>query len=121
MKQDPEYFDSVAKELYESNHTEYLVDITTEQPVNHTNLTFDFFLGDRATRFVVFSGNIFINTPSSPHRESGFDISHRFGPFGGSTHHFAPVCLNSLLYKAECDMAIMAKLLGRSHVTLVLQ
>jgi alpha,alpha-trehalase len=45
-------------------------------------------------------------------RESGFDISFRFGPFGGSTHHFAAVCLNSLLYKAETDMEKFATLLG---------
>jgi len=47
-------------------------------------------------------------------RESGFDISFRFGPFSGSTHHFAPVCLNSLLYKYEKDLAAMAGLLGRA-------
>ena len=34
-------------------------------------------------------------------RESGFDPSFRFGPFDGSTHHYAPVCLNSLLYRYE--------------------
>lgn len=38
-------------------------------------------------------------------RESGFDSSFRFGPFCGLTHHFAPVCLNSLLYRYERDMA----------------
>ncbi len=43
----------------------------------------DFYKGDRAMR------------------ESGFDPSFRFGPFDGSTHHYAPVCLNSLLYKYE--------------------
>src|ERR1022692_4804751 len=37
-------------------------------------------------------------------RESGFDVSFRFGPFGAATHHYAPVCLNSLLYKTEKDM-----------------
>jgi alpha,alpha-trehalase len=47
-------------------------------------------------------------------RESGFDISFRFGPFGGSTHHFIPVCLNSLLYKEEKDMEEMARMLGRA-------
>ena len=47
-------------------------------------------------------------------RESGFDISFRFGPFGGSTHHFAAVCLNSLLYKAEADMEDFATLLGNA-------
>jgi alpha,alpha-trehalase len=57
-------------------------------------LSEDYYKGDRAMR------------------ASGFDISFRFGPFGGSTHHFAPVCLNSLLYKAEMDMAEMAGILG---------
>ena len=56
--------------------------------------TADYYQGDRAMR------------------ESGFDISFRFGPFGGSTHHYAPVCLNSLLYKAETDLAEMAQILG---------
>src|ERR1017187_3255959 len=37
-------------------------------------------------------------------RESGFDVSFRFGPFGSATHHYAPVCLNSLLYKTEKDL-----------------
>jgi alpha,alpha-trehalase len=37
-------------------------------------------------------------------RESGFDVSFRFGPFGAATHHYAPVCLNSLLYKTEKDL-----------------
>jgi alpha,alpha-trehalase len=41
-------------------------------------------------------------------RESGFDISFRFGPYGAETHHFAPVCLNSLLYKTETDMEKMS-------------
>ena len=47
-------------------------------------------------------------------RESGFDTSFRFGPFSGSTENFAPVCLNSLLYKYELDMEHLATLLGRS-------
>jgi alpha,alpha-trehalase len=58
-------------------------------------LTKDFYLGDRAMR------------------ESGFDPSFRFGPFDGSTHHFAPVCLNSLLYRYERDLDHIALLLGR--------
>jgi alpha,alpha-trehalase len=45
-------------------------------------------------------------------RESGFDPSFRFGPFDGSTHHYAPVCLNSLLYRYEQDLAWMATTLG---------
>jgi alpha,alpha-trehalase len=57
-------------------------------------LSHDFYLGDRAMR------------------ESGFDTSNRFGPFSGATHHFAPVCLNSLLYRYERDMEHLAHLLG---------
>jgi alpha,alpha-trehalase len=57
-------------------------------------LTRDFYQGDRAMH------------------ESGFDTSDRFGPFSGATHHYAPVCLNSLLYRYERDMAHFAHLLG---------
>ena len=56
-------------------------------------LTRDFYKGDRAVR------------------ESGFDIAFRFEPFSGSTHHYAALCLNSLLYKYERDLADMAVLL----------
>ena len=56
-------------------------------------LSRDFYEGDRAMR------------------ESGFDTSNRFGPFSGATHHYAPVCLNSLLYRYERDMAHFAHLL----------
>jgi alpha,alpha-trehalase len=59
-------------------------------------LTAEFFRGDRAMR------------------ESGFDTSFRFDPFSGSTGDYAPVCLNSLLYKYERDMAHFATLLGHS-------
>jgi alpha,alpha-trehalase len=58
-------------------------------------LTRDFYEGDRAMR------------------ESGFDPSFRFEAFSGATHHYAPVCLNSLLFRYERDMAHFAHLLGR--------
>jgi alpha,alpha-trehalase len=58
-------------------------------------LSADYYKGDRAMR------------------ESGYDISFRFGPFGAATHHYAPVCLNSLLYKTEEDLALMSDMLGR--------
>jgi len=64
--------------------------------VKGRSLTDDFYLGDRAMR------------------ESGFDSSFRFGPFCGMTHHFAPVCLNSLLFRYERDMAGFANELGLS-------
>ena len=57
-------------------------------------LTSEYYKGDRAMR------------------ESGFDISFRFGPYGAATHHYAPVCLNSLLYKAETDLERISNILG---------
>lgn len=47
-------------------------------------------------------------------RESAFDISFRFDPYGAATHHFAPVCLNSLLYKTEKDLEAISQLLGKT-------
>ena len=63
-------------------------------PAGTVALTADYYKGDRAMR------------------ESGFDISFRFGPYGAATHHFAPVCLNSLLYKSEKDLEQMSATLG---------
>jgi alpha,alpha-trehalase len=63
-------------------------------------LSRDFYLGDRAMR------------------ESGFDPSFRFGPFSGATHHYAPVCLNSLLYRYERDLAHFAHLLAKPQEAL---
>ncbi len=60
-------------------------------------LTPEFYKGDRAMR------------------ESGFDTTFRFGPFGGSTQDYAPVCLNSLLYKIERDLSELATDLRRPN------
>jgi alpha,alpha-trehalase len=48
-------------------------------------------------------------------RESGYDVSFRFGPHGVRTHHFAPVCLNSLLYKTEKDLEQISGILKRDE------
>jgi alpha,alpha-trehalase len=48
-------------------------------------------------------------------RESGFDVSFRFGPFGAATHRYAPVCLNSLLYKTERDLEQISLWLGHTE------
>jgi alpha,alpha-trehalase len=64
-------------------------------PLKKLFLTRDFYKGDRAMR------------------ESGFDISFRFGPYSAQTHHYAPVCLNSLLYKTEKDLEHISLLLGK--------
>ena len=68
---------------------------TADSPVEQVALSADFYKGDRSMR------------------ESGFDVSFRFGPFSAEAHHYAPVCLNSLLYKTEKDLARMSALLGR--------
>ena len=64
--------------------------------VDGDRLSADYYHGDRAMR------------------ESGFDINFHFGPFGGSTHHYAAVGLNSLLYRYELDLADFARQLGKA-------
>jgi alpha,alpha-trehalase len=66
------------------------------EPERVVRLSADYYKGDRSMR------------------ESGFDISFRFGPFGAGTHHYAPVCLNSLLYKTEIDMDRISAMLGKT-------
>jgi alpha,alpha-trehalase len=66
------------------------------EPAHSVKLTADYYKGDRSMR------------------ESGFDISFRFGAYGASTHHYAPVCLNSLLYKTERDLESMSRSLGKN-------
>ena len=46
-------------------------------------------------------------------RESGFDPSNRFGPFNIDIIHYNPVCLNSLLYLMEQQIAEIVEILGR--------
>ena len=67
--------------------------IACEKP-RQFKLSSDYYKGDRSMR------------------ESGFDVSFRFGPFGAATHHYAPVCLNSLLYKTEKDLEQISRWLG---------
>jgi alpha,alpha-trehalase len=45
-------------------------------------------------------------------RESGFDPTDRFGRFAADILELAPVCLNSLLYAAERDLAELHSVLG---------
>ena len=67
------------------------------EPVEDVALAAEFYKGDRSMR------------------ESGYDISFRFGPYGAGTINYAPVCLNSLLYKTEKDLELMSNVLGRSE------
>lgn len=45
-------------------------------------------------------------------RESGFDPSNRFGQFNVDVINYNPVCLNSLLYQMEKEMAEISLILG---------
>jgi alpha,alpha-trehalase len=65
--------------------------------VEEVALAADFYKGDRSMR------------------ESGYDISFRFGPFGAGTANYAPVCLNSLLYKTEKDLEQISRTLGHEQ------
>jgi len=65
------------------------------EPPRQFKLSKDYYKGDRSMR------------------ESGFDVSFRFGAFGSATHHYAPVCLNTLLYKTEKDLEQISRWLGR--------
>jgi alpha,alpha-trehalase len=49
-------------------------------------------------------------------RESGFDISNRFGPFSVDIIHYAPVCLNVLLFRMEQDIAHIYEVLEHSEM-----
>lgn len=44
-------------------------------------------------------------------RESGFDLSNKFGPFGADINSFAPVSLNALLCRKEQNIATIYKIL----------
>ena len=80
-----------SRELYEP--AEPYAPGSMPDAIKYVGLTTEFYKGDRSMR------------------ESGFDISFRFGPYGAETHHYAPVCLNSLLYKTETDLETIATLL----------
>lgn len=48
-------------------------------------------------------------------RESGFDPTNRFGPFSVDIIHYAPVCLNVLLYQMELDIAKINTIIGHEY------
>lgn len=48
-------------------------------------------------------------------RESGFDISDRFGPFSADIIHYVPVCLNVLLYQMEQHIAEIYQIIGQAE------
>jgi alpha,alpha-trehalase len=80
---------------YLSSHQVTAYDITQYYDANRNRLTPLFYTSDRSMR------------------ESGFDPSDRFGPFGLDIIHYNPVCLNSLLYVMERQTAEILRELDR--------
>lgn len=82
-----------AREFYNNNQiNDYDVSRYYNRETNE--LTPFFYIGDRSMR------------------ESGFDPSNRFGQFSVDIINYNPVCLNSLLYRMEVDMAEISRELG---------
>ena len=102
--QDPGYLvkgsehpdDAEAARLKEESCDVRASKVCADNWVDGYRLTADYYHGDRAMR------------------ESGFDTNSHYGPFAGSTHHYADVSLNSLLYRYELDMRNFAQKLGKT-------
>ena len=80
---------------YFKSHRVEAYDVSRFYDRKHDELTAEFYKGDRSMR------------------ESGFDPSARFGPFNADIVAYNPVCLNSLLYVMETQMAEILEILGR--------
>ncbi|NJN02289.1 MAG: alpha,alpha-trehalase [Leptolyngbyaceae cyanobacterium SL_1_1] len=86
------HYDRVREYYREHEITDYDVSLYYDREADR--LTELFYQGDRSMR------------------ESGFDITNRFGPFSADIIHCAPVCLNVLLYQMETDIAQIQNILG---------
>ena len=93
---DRTHFDRVRE--YYRNHlvTDYDVSLYYDQAGDR--LTDLFYKGDRSMR------------------ESGLDPTNRFGPFSVDVIHYAPVCLNVLLYQMEQDLAEINQILNHPDI-----
>ncbi len=87
------HYDRVREFYRHCRVTEYDLNLYYDQ--EHDRLTDLFYKGDRSMR------------------ESGFDITNRFGPFSVDIIHYAPVCLNVLLYQMEQDLAALYQIVGQ--------
>ncbi len=87
------YYDRVRE--YFRTHTVSEYDVSRFYDRASDTLTSLFYLADRAMR------------------ESGFDVSTRFGPFSADILDYNPVDLNCLLYRMEMDTAAICTLLDR--------
>ena len=104
------YHDVLAYFLRHDRSSPYLAEADTADLLVHPQYSLRRCQGDSPasasksdlTKHVALSAEYFQGDRSM--RESGFDISFRFGPYGAESDHYAPVCLNSLLFKTETDM-----------------
>jgi alpha,alpha-trehalase len=113
------YHDVLAYFVKQRNPSPYLSEAATRDALAHSEYSLELCepSGQPASgskcdviKYVALSPEYYKGDRSM--RESGFDISFRFGPYGADTHHYAPVCLNGLLYKTETDMEGIAALLA---------
>jgi alpha,alpha-trehalase len=109
------YHDVLASFLKQKHPSPYVVASETADSLEHPEYSVKF-CKDRSSPVAGSKRDVIKHLALSPEyykgdrsmRESGFDISFRFGPHGAETHHYAPVCLNSLLYKTETDLEKMS-------------
>jgi alpha,alpha-trehalase len=93
------HYDRVQAYYHEHETTDY--DLSLFYDRQKDRLTDLFYVGDRSMR------------------ESGFDPSNRFGPFGIDIIHYNPVCLNTLLYQMETEAAEICRILGQQKAAAV--
>jgi len=112
------YYHDVLAYFIRKKKTAYLVESDKAESLPHPEYAQKICRDERSTpqqncrvvRYVSLSPDYY--KADRAMRESGFDISFRFGPYGAGADQYAPVCLNSLLYKAETDLEQMSLLLG---------
>ena len=87
------YYESVIKKYKEMSDLNE--DISKYYDKNSNTLTSNFYQADRAVR------------------ESGFDLSNKFGLFGADIQDYIPVSLNSLLFLTEKNLAYIFEILDQ--------
>ena len=104
-----DYYHDVLAYFIRNKQNQYLVEADSKEQLSHpeysTRVCVDKNSSDANCghfKYVALSPEYYKADRSM--RESGFDISFRFGPYGADTDNYAPVCLNSLLYKTETDL-----------------
>ena len=85
------------RQYFRTHRTSEAYDVGQFYDAAQDRLTPLFYQGDRAMR------------------ESGFDPSNRFGPFGAGAIYYNPVCLNTLLYLMETQTAQILDIAGRAQ------